>query len=102
MLSILVVGLTEADLAGSGPEVEILRARDAEEAVEKLARNRRIDAVLVVSQSQARTVIAAIRDENPAPPPLFVAATSGAVPAGARRLSEDPALALEELLTQIE
>src|SRR5262245_57910520 len=101
MLSILVVGPTEAGFAGSGPEVEILRARGAEEAVEKLARNRRIDAVLVASQSQALTVISAIREENAAPPPLFVAAASGAVPPGVRRVSEDPGLALDELLAQI-
>jgi hypothetical protein len=102
MLSILVVGSKQTELGGPGPEVEILRARDAEEAVEKLGRNRRIDAVLLVSPGEALAVISAIREENPAPPPLFIATTEAIVPPDIRRVSQDPTLALRELLALIE
>jgi vacuolar-type H+-ATPase subunit F/Vma7 len=94
--SILVVGTSDsggADLEGRLPSVEVLRARGAEDAVEKLARNRRIDAVLILEgAAAARETISAIRDEHPAPPPLFLPVPSGSSPPeGVRGLAPGPA-----------
>ena len=102
MLSVLIVAPPETPTASAGPGIEILRAHDAEDAVEKLARNRRIDAILILSGVSATGIVAAIREENPAPPPLFVACGAGPVPAGSRPLPEDPAMALEALLRELE
>ncbi|MDQ6894378.1 MAG: hypothetical protein M3167_17080 [Acidobacteriota bacterium] len=103
MYSILVVGIPEsggAGLEGRLASVEVLRARGAEDAVEKLARNRRIDAVLLLEDSAAtRETIFAIRDEHPAPPPLFLAAPPGSpLPEGVRALAPGPA---SDLLARI-
>jgi hypothetical protein len=94
--SILVVGTPDsggADLEGRLPSVEVLRARGAEDAVEKLARNRRIDAVLLLEEAAAtRETISAIRDEHPAPPPLFLPVPPGSpLPDGVRALAPGPA-----------
>ncbi len=103
MYSILVVGTPDsggADLEGRLPSVEVLRARGAEDAVEKLARNRRIDAVLLLEEAAAtRETISAIRDEHPAPPPLFVPVPPGSPPPeGVRPLTPGPA---HDLLARI-
>ncbi|HEY6148508.1 MAG TPA: hypothetical protein VIZ69_12445 [Thermoanaerobaculia bacterium] len=95
MYSILVVGGPEpggTDLEGRLASVEVLRARGTEDAVEKLARNRRIDAVLLLAETTAaRETISAIRDEHPAPPPLFLPLPPGSVlPEGARALPPGP------------
>ena len=102
MLSILIVGPFEIEIASSGPDLEVLRAQDSEEAIEKLARNRRIDAILLLAEVPAFSVIQQIREENPAPPPIFVAAGTRAVPAGAHPVPGDPVLALKRLLNHLE
>jgi hypothetical protein len=88
MLSILVVG-GEPPVGSAEPEssLEALHARDAEEAVEKLARNRRIDAVLILPPTEAAPVVQAIGEDLLAPPPIFLPAGSREV-AGARVLGE--------------
>jgi len=107
MYSILVVGSAEQDageLEGRLSSVEVLRARDAEDAVEKLGRNRRIDAVLLLQREAASLeTIAAIRDDLPAPPPLFLAVPPGAaVPEGVRPLTPGlPGELLASLIAQI-
>ena len=107
MYSILVVGSAERDageLEGRLSSVEVLRARDAEDAVEKLGRNRRIDAVLLLQQeASSLETIAAIREDLPAPPPLFLAVPAGAaVPEGVRPLAPaPPAELLASLIAQI-
>ncbi len=90
-------------LAGSHPSVEILRASGPEEAVEKLGRNRRVDAVLILGGAeQASDAIAAIRDDNPAPPPLFVVSGGEEPPAGARAIAAgSPADLLDRIVTEI-
>ena len=98
MISLLVVAQPSAELSGlvaRRPSVEILTAHGLEEAVEKLARNRRIDAVLLLSEREAPAIVAAIREENPAPPPLFVPAGERPAPPGTISL---PASSREELL----
>jgi len=51
--------------------VEVLTAHGVEDTLEKLGRNRRIDAVLLLSGEDARAIVAAIEEDNPAHPPLF-------------------------------
>ncbi|HYK40922.1 MAG TPA: hypothetical protein VE007_00950 [Thermoanaerobaculia bacterium] len=107
MYSVLVVGTPPS--GGDGleerlPSVEVLRARDADDAIEKLARNRRVDAVLLLEElPAARKTVSAIRDEFPAPPPVFLALPAGAPPPeGARPLEPGrPADLLCRVLDQI-
>jgi hypothetical protein len=83
VISILVVGAgAEAEEPPSA--IEVLHAAGVEDALEKLARNRRIDAVLVLA-SDAREFVDAVVEEVVAPPPLFLPADGPAV-SGARRL----------------
>jgi hypothetical protein len=101
LLTVLVV----AEPPGQGPQqepdssLEVLHARDAEEAVEKLARNRRIDAVLVLSQAEAPAIVAAIREDVLAPPPIFLAEGSPQIP-GTRALAAREPARLVELVAQ--
>ncbi len=105
MISVLIVaaagqGLDE--LAGRHPSVEILAAHGVEDALEKLARNRRIDAVLLLAGQQNPAVAGAIRDDNPAHPPLFGAAGQPAAE-GVRPLPAiEPAELLDLLLKELE
>lgn len=104
MYSVLVVGAPDSGggLEGSLPSVEVLRARAADEAIEKLGRNRRIDAVLLLEDlPAARETISAIRDEYPAPPPVFLPLPVGVPPPeGARPL--DPGRPVELLSRVVE
>jgi hypothetical protein len=82
MITILAVGPPLAQLssvASSHPSVEIVTAVGTEEALEKLARNRRIDAVLLLPGAPAREIAEAIREEDPASPPLFASAEAGPI-----------------------
>jgi hypothetical protein len=87
MISVLVVGAAQAleEVAARNPSVEVLTARGLEETLEKLGRNRRIDAVLLLEREGAQAIVEGIRDDNPAHPPIFVPAGEE-VPAGARAL----------------
>ena len=99
MIHVLVVAPDGpvGDRAGRRSSVEVLHARDADEAVEKLARNRRVDAVLLWVGAENAAVARAIREDNLAPPPLFAPAWAGDAP-GVRRLAAE---SLESLLDQI-
>jgi hypothetical protein len=91
VISILVVGGEKEDIEGmeaSHPSVEVLTAHGVEDTLEKLGRNRRIDAVLLLSGEDARAIVSAIEEDNPAHPPLFQ-------PAGRRRLPGTRILAAE-------
>lgn len=73
MITVLIVSPPRPELEqveGRDPSIEILFARDAEEAVEKLGRNRRIDAVLLLEEDPSATA-AEVLEDNPAAPPLF-------------------------------
>ena len=106
MISILVVtrpGEDLAALAGRDPSVEVLLAQGAEDAVEKLARNRRIDAVLLLAGQQTAVIVSAIRDDNPAPPPLFAPEAAPSPLSGVRRLAAgEPGRLIELLAASIE
>lgn len=104
MITLLVVtpapGKVEA-LSIRHPSVEILRARDSEEAIEKLARNRRIDAVLLLAGEDSAAIAQAIREEDPGGPPIFVPSSAGSLP-GIRALpAEDPARLLELITREL-
>ncbi|HTD52939.1 MAG TPA: hypothetical protein VK780_07940 [Thermoanaerobaculia bacterium] len=73
MLTVLVVsasGPTESAISVS-PSVEVLHAAGSEDTLETLGRNRRIDAVLLWAGKENAEIAAAIREDNPAPPPIF-------------------------------
>lgn len=102
MFSILVVAPEDPaleTLARLRPSIEILRARDPEEALEKLDRNRRIDAILFLGPGAAGA-IAEILSDNPAPPPLF-ATGPGPFPPAVRLLPAGSAGSAEALLDQV-
>ncbi|SRR6266496_3356765 len=82
MLTVLVVGaLGQSEPAvAAAPSVEVLHAAGLESAVETLGRNRRIDAVLLWAGKENAEIASAIREDNPAPPPIF--AVSPAPPPG--------------------
>jgi hypothetical protein len=70
VIHLLVVDRNEGNL-DAPPSFEILRARTGDEAVEKLARNRRIDAVLFADDTIARETIELLDREGGGRPPLF-------------------------------
>ena len=97
MITVLVVGAADADEEAPA-SLELLHAASADEAIEKLGRNRRIDAVLVVALDPAE-VVRAIGEDVLAPPPIFVAGDAPDA-ASARRL-EAPAGERRRLLDAI-
>lgn len=99
MIHVLVVESgQEAEAAEVGrSSIEVLLARDADEAVEKLARNRRVDAVLLLAGADNAAVARAIQEEFLPPPPLFAPVASENLP-GVRRL---PGPGRERLLDEI-
>ena len=79
MITVLVVGDLSRDfasLAADDPSIEVLAAFDLEEALEKLARNRRIDAVLLAGVADPAGTAQAIHEEDPGAPPLFAPASA--------------------------
>jgi len=103
MITLLVVGprdrAAELDAAAArSPSIELLHAAELEEALDRLARNRRIDAVLLLLESDtARAVAQTVLDDDPAAPPMFAPASGGEI-AGVRVL---PGRTGEELLGSI-
>jgi hypothetical protein len=83
VITILAVAGAAGDLAPAftrHPSVEVLAASDIEDALEKLARNRRIDAVLLLGGPAAPDAARMIREEDPGAPPLYAPASAGAIP----------------------
>jgi len=82
VIHLLVVDGEERAL-DAPPSFEVLRARTPEEALEKLARHRRIDAVLLTGDAVARQMIERLSAEDVSSPPLFstgCGAVEGAIP----------------------
>jgi hypothetical protein len=84
VITVLVVSdpgrSSELDVAAARmPSLELLHAHDLEQALDRLARNRRIDAVLLLLDRDSTSEVAAtILEEDPAAPPLFAPeATAG-------------------------
>jgi hypothetical protein len=105
MITVLVVGSAGdelGNLAGRHASVEVLTAHGIEDALEKLARNRRIDAVLVLDGPSAAGILDAIREDNPAHPPIF-AGGPGIKGPGIRAVEGDrPERLLDRLLQELQ
>ena len=101
MITVLAVGPGAEDLAGFGashPSVEVVTARGAEEALERLARNRRIDAVLLLAGGEAHEAAKLIAEEDPGAPPVFIASKREAAE-GVRAIEPDtPAAMLDRIV----
>jgi hypothetical protein len=101
MITVLVVSdpdraraLDEA--AARMPSLELLHADDVEQALDRLARNRRIDAVLLLRDPRASADVARlILEEDPGAPPLYVIGTP--VPGTQSLPAAEPAVLLETL-----
>jgi hypothetical protein len=105
MMTILVVGAPAAEAsryAEAHPSVEILAAAGTEDALEKLARNRRIDAVLLLPGSGAGELAAELAEEDPSAPPLFAPASAGDIPGVRALAAEDPDRLLELVVQALE
>ena len=62
------------DAAARMPSLELLHAGDVEAALDRLARNRRIDAVLLLLEGDAAAeLVRTVLEEDPGAPPIFVA-----------------------------
>ena len=77
MLHVLAVSADGPRDLAAPASFEILWAHSAEDAVEKLARNRRIDAVLFFDETAARQTAELLAGEGGAAPPLFQEEGSG-------------------------
>jgi hypothetical protein len=83
VITVLVVGASAGGFlspAAEDPSIEVMTAAQTEEALEKLARNRRIDAVLLLGDGDPALTARAIHDEDPGAPPLFAAAAVEPLP----------------------
>ncbi len=103
MITILAVGPDAEALAvfgASHPSVEVVTAHGAEEALERLARNRRIDAVVLLAGSEAGETARLIAEEDPGAPPMFASGDAGDL-TGARRLAAASGGALLEELVRV-
>ncbi len=102
MITVLVVAgagrARELDQAAARmPSLELLHAGDVEQALDRLARNRRIDAVLLLLEGEAAAeVVRTVLEEDPGAPPIFAA---GSDLPGTRSL---PAAEPETLLDALE
>lgn len=103
MIHVLVVGPPElSSLSTRRSSVEVLHSETPDDAVEKLARNRRIDAVLLLLGDGNAAVARAVREDVVPPPPLFTGAADPAVPGVRRLASTDPAEMLDLLRAALE
>ena len=101
MFTILVISPDSSDISAlldSHPSVEIVRASDAEEALEKLGRNRRVDAILLLSGAENAAIAREIREDNTAPPPFFTVEGESETEPPSRRL---PAASPENLVKSL-
>src|SRR5258706_4124971 len=73
MIHLLIVDPVEPGELSPPATFELLWASGAEEAAEKLARNRRIDAVLFFDRAIAAETARLLQAEDPSFPPLFLA-----------------------------
>jgi hypothetical protein len=98
VITILVVAGPAEDLArvfARHPSLEVLTAADAEDALEKLARNRRIDAVLLLGGPAAPAMARLILEEDPGAPPLYAPESFGAAPAALPLADASPEVLIE-------
>jgi len=105
MITLLLVGSEDGStLAGptaAPPSVELLRSANADEALEVLSRNRRIDAVLFLDADSAAKTAALLAEEGPSWPPLFQVGEAGESAVPGAIIPLDPASVLEDLLGRL-
>ncbi len=103
MITVLVVAeagrARELDQAAARmPSLELLHAGDVEQALDRLARNRRIDAVLLIGgRDFASEVARVILEEDPGAPPLYVPAGDAPIQGTHLLEGQDPANLLDTL-----
>jgi hypothetical protein len=105
VISVLVVipeGEQLEELAARHPSVEVLTAHGVEDALEKLGRNRRIDAVLLLTDEGTAAIVGIIEEDNPAHPPLFQPAGRSRVPGTRSLAGEEPVELIDLLVRQLE
>jgi hypothetical protein len=105
VISVLVVipeGEPLEELAARHPSVEVLTAHGVEDALEKLGRNRRVDAVLILTEEGTAAIVGAIEEDNPAHPPLFQPRGRSRVPGTRILAAEEPVELIDLLLTDLE
>ena len=93
MLCVLAVEPGSGRELDAPPSFEILRAHSAEDALEKLSRNRRIDAVLFFDDETARATTLLLSEDGGVSPPLYRNGPSGV----AGVVSVDPGSLFEDL-----
>ena len=105
MISILAVlpeGVQLEELAARHASVEVLTAHGVEDTLEKLGRNRRVDAVLLLKEKEMAAIVAAIEEDNPAHPPLVQAAGRPRVPGTRILAAAEPAELIDLLVRELE
>jgi hypothetical protein len=105
VISVLVViseGETLEELATRRPSVEVLTAHGVEDTLEKLGRNRRVDAVLLLTEQGSAAIVEAIEEDNPAHPPLYQSAGRPRVPGTRILAAEEPEKLIDLLVADLE
>ena len=102
VLAVVSEGEQLGGLAALDPSVEILTAHGVEDTLEKLGRNRRVDAVLLLEVRDMAAIVAAIEEDNPAHPPLFQPAGLPRVPGTRVLAGREPADLIDLLIRELE
>jgi hypothetical protein len=89
-------------LAARHPSVEILAAHGVEDTLEKLGRNRRVDAVLLLGEKGMEAIVRAIEEDNPAHPPVFQPGSSPRVQGTRILAAREPSELIDLLLAELE
>jgi hypothetical protein len=103
VITILAAGRGAAGLALDGvaagrASVEVMTAEEDEEILDKLARNRRIDAVLLMPGPGAAALAAEIREEDPAGPPVFGFGDAARIDGVVGLAAQSPRAAVDEIV----
>ena len=106
MITVLAAGrgagnLGDLPAGGGSPSVEVMTAEEDEEVLDKLARNRRIDAVLLMPGEGAAALAASIHEEDPAGPPVYGWGEAGRVDGVRALAAKDAREAIEELVAAL-
>lgn len=107
MITVLVVSeparARDLDAAAARmPSLELLHAGDVEQALDRLARNRRIDAVLLLLEGEAASeIVRTVREEDPGAPPIFGASSNVAFPGVSILQGENPEEVLDTLIRRL-
>ena len=90
-----------AGAAAGRPSLEVMTAEEDEEVLDKLARNRRVDAVLLMPGPGAAALAAEIREEDPAGPPIYAWGEAAQIEGVHSLAATSTAEAIEELVREL-